>query len=429
MQDCFKCSYLCAVTNNHQSHLNPSFSLKKLIRITTIPLSLDKLLGAQLTFMNQHFVVTAIAADAEELKRVARKYGVKHHHVEMTRAITPLQDLRAVYQLYRYLKKVKPEMVHSHTPKAGLVGMMAAYFAGVPVRMHTVAGLPLLEAVGFKRKILNFVEKLTYAFATNVYPNSNGLKNIILQERFCASRKLKVLANGSSNGINTEIFSPATVGISQREELRKELGIASDDFVFLFVGRLVGDKGINELVTAFKRLKNREARSENQTLTTANRQPITNKQQPKLILVGPFEQELDPLFPETLKEIGSNDNIISVGFQQDVRPYFAISDVLVFPSYREGFPNVVLQAGAMELPSIVSDINGCNEIITPLKNGLIVPVKDAAALQSAMEELISNPALYAAMKESARPHIEKHYRQKVVWDALLKEYRELLAEK
>ena len=370
--------------------------------------------------MNQHFEVTAIAADAEELKRVALKYGVKHHHVEMTRAITPLQDFQALYQLYRYLRKVRPAMVHSHTPKAGLVGMMAAYFAGVPVRMHTVAGLPLLEAVGFKRKILNFVEKLTYAFATKVYPNSYGLKNIILQERFCAPQKLKVLANGSSNGINTEIFSPATVGIAQREELRKELGIAPGDFVFLFVGRLVGDKGINELVRAFKNLTHEaDADSEFQVA----------KKSLKLLLVGPLEQDLDPLAPETLAAIENHPQIISVGYQQEVRPYFAISDALVFPSYREGFPNVVLQAGAMELPSIVSDINGCNEIITPLKNGLIVPVKDAAALQSAMKELISNPALYAAMKQSARPHIESLYRQEVVWDALLKEYRELLAEK
>ncbi len=420
MQDCFKCSYLCPVADNHHSHLNPSISLKKLIRITTIPLSLDKLLGAQLTFMNQHFEVTAIAADAEELKRVALKYGVMHHHVEMTRAITPVQDLQAVYQLYQYLRKVKPEMVHSHTPKAGLVGMMAAYFAGVPVRMHTVAGLPLLEAVGFKRKILNFVEKLTYAFATKVYPNSYGLKDIILQERFCAPRKLKVLANGSSNGINTEVFSPATVGISQREELRKELGIASDDFVFLFVGRLVGDKGINELVRAFKNLAD-EAHADPEFHVV--------KKSLKLLLVGPLEQDLDPLDAETLVAIEGHPQIISVGYQQEVRPYFAISDALVFPSYREGFPNVVLQASAMELPSIVSDINGCNEIIAPLKNGLIVPVKDAAALQSAMKELISNPALYAAMKQSARPHIESLYRQEVVWDALLKEYRELLAEK
>lgn len=394
--------------------------MKKLIRITTVPLSLDKLLGAQLTFMNQHFEVTAIAADAEELKRVALKYGVKHHHVEMTRAITPLQDLQAVYQLYRYLRKVRPEMVHSHTPKAGLVGMMAAFFAGVPVRMHTVAGLPLLEAVGFKRKILNFVEKLTYAFATKVYPNSYGLKDIILQERFCEPQKLKVLANGSSNGINTEIFSPAAVGIAQLEELRKELGIAPGDFVFLFVGRLVGDKGINELVRAFKNLTH-EAYADSEFEVA--------KKSLKLLLVGPLEQDLDPLAPETLAAIENYPQIISVGFRRDVRPYFAISDALVFPSYREGFPNVVLQAGAMELPSIVSDINGCNEIIAPLKNGLIVPVKDAAALQSAMKELISNPALYAAMKQSARPHIESLYRQEVVWDALLKEYRELLAAK
>lgn len=368
--------------------------------------------------MNQYFEVTAVSADSEELQRVAQKYGVNHHPIEMTRAITPLQDIKAVYQLYRYLKKVRPEMVHSHTPKAGLVGMMAAYFAGVPVRMHTVAGLPLLEAKGIKRKVLNFVEKLTYAFATNVYPNSYGLKDIILQERFCAPQKLKVLANGSSNGINTEVFSPSTVEVTEREQLRKELGIAPNDFMFIFVGRLVGDKGINELITAFRNLTEK-------TEVTSKLHSSSSKTI-KLLLVGPLEQDLDPLHPETLATIESHPQIISVGFRQDVRPYFAISDALVFPSYREGFPNVVLQAGAMELPSIVSDINGCNEIITPNQNGLIIPVKDAVALESSMKEMISNPELYSTMKQSARPHIENLYRQEVVWEALLKEYREVI---
>lgn len=386
----------------------------KLIRITTVPISLDKLLGRQLTFMNGHFDITAVSADEQELKRVAAKYGVKHYHVEMTRAITPFKDLAAVWKLYRFLKKENPEMVHSHTPKAGLVGMMAAYFAGVPVRMHTVAGLPLLEAKGLKRQVLNLVEKITYAFATKVYSNSFAMRDIIVKEGFCAPGKLKVLGNGSSNGIDTDYFSRAAVPAVTKTTLRKELGISETDFVFIFVGRLVGDKGINELVTAFKNLNLNLNLSRSLSLSKG-----------KLLLVGPLETALDPLLPETLKEIESNPNIMTVGFQEDVRPYFAISHALAFPSYREGFPNVVLQAGAMELPSIVTDINGCNEIIEEGKNGLIIPVKDAAALQQAMEKMVIDIENYHLMKDHARPLIESRYRQEVVWQALLEEYQSI----
>lgn len=380
----------------------------KLIRITTVPISLDKLLGKQLSFMNQFFRVTAVSADEEELKKVAGKYGVQYHHVEMTRTISPIKDLKAVWKLYRFLKQEKPEIVHSHTPKAGIVGMMAAYFAKIPVRMHTVAGLPLMESTGVKRKILDTVEKLTYRFATHVYPNSEGLKEFIVKEKFCLPQKLSIIANGSSNGIDTAYFSSDQISEAQKATLKNVLGISKDDFVFVFVGRLVGDKGINELVKAFSNLK----------LETLHL---------KLILVGPFESELDPLFPETLTEIENNPNIISVGFQSDVRPYFAISSALVFPSYREGFPNVVMQAGAMGLPSIVTDINGCNEIIVEGGNGLIIPVKNSDALQSAMQKMTGEKQVFEEMAENARPMIASRYEQSVVWAALLKEYRRILS--
>lgn len=426
--------------------------MKKLIRITTIPISLDKLLGKQLSFISQYYQVIAVSADQPELQRVAEKYGVAHHHVEMTRAITPFQDLAAVWKLYRFLKKEKPEIVHSHTPKAGLVGMMAAYFAGVPVRMHTVAGLPLLEAKGLKRQVLNLVEKVTYAFATKVYPNSFAMRDLIIREGFCAPGKLKVLGNGSSNGIDTDYFSPSAVPAVTTTALRAELGISDDDFVFIFVGRLVGDKGINELVTAFKNLasaplsdrnsnplsdldssapgdSDRSALSDRDrnVLGDGNLAPLSDGLaaalgKVKLLLVGPLEAELDALQPETLQAIQQHPSIISVGYQDDVRPYFAVADALAFPSYREGFPNVVLQAGAMELPSIVTDINGCNEIIEEGKNGMIIPVKNSAALGQAMEKMISNPHVYRSMKGNARPLIESRYRQEVVWQALLEEY-------
>lgn len=380
--------------------------MKKLIRITTVPISLDKLLGDQLRFMNQYFEVTAISADEKELKRVAEKYGVKHFHVEMTRKITPLKDLAAIWKLYRFLRKEKPEMIHTHTPKAGLVGLMAGYLAQVPVRMHTVAGLPLLETAGIKRKVLNRVEWFTCRLATKVYPNSFGLMDIIIKEKISGSKKLKVIGNGSSNGININYFDDSQISESEKQQLRSKLGISERDFVFVFVGRLVRDKGINELVAAFKNLN------------------LNLNLNLKLILVGPFEEDLDPLLLETVEEITTNANIFCVGFQQDVRPYFAVSDALVFPSYREGFPNVVLQAGAMGLPSIVTDINGCNEIITNGHNGLIIPVKDSAALENAMRRLAGDRDLYGSLREHSRPLIESRYRQDRVWEALLEEYRE-----
>ncbi len=386
-----------------------------LIRITTVPISLDKLLGNQLSFMNQHFSVTAISADQNELEKIAAKYGVSNYHVELTRAITPVQDLKALWELYRFLKKEKPEIVHTHTPKAGLIGMMAAWMAGVPVKMHTVAGMPLMEATGLKRKILNFTEKLTYFFADKVYPNSFVMKDIIIKENFCPAEKLQVIGNGSTNGIDLAYFKPEHLTGEERLALRRELGISPDDFVFVFVGRLVGDKGINELVTAFKQISK-----------SANQQISRNC---KLLLVGPLESELDPLLPETVQEIESNPDIITTGFQKDVRPYLAISDVLTFPSYREGFPNVVMQAGAMGLPAIVTDINGCNEIVVEGENGTIIPPKNTKALQDAMMKMHADTEWRVQLQQKARPMIASRYDQQLVWDALLNEYQTLLRQK
>lgn len=424
--------------------------MKKLIRITTIPLSMDKLLGNQLTYVNQFFAVTAVAADRKELERVAAKYGVRHHHIEMTRTISPFNDAVAVWKLYHFLRKEKPTIIHSHTPKAGIVAMMAGWLAGVPHRFHTVAGLPLLECAGYKRRLLNHIEKLTYRLATQVYPNSFELQNIIIKAKFCVPEKMKVIGQGSSNGIDTDHFNPAQITVEEKQNLRTELGLSPHDFVFIFVGRLVRDKGINELVTAFKNIKAKVSSYDGKPPLTPTTQhpssiiqhlspytqhrssshihhPTPNIQHPsphnlKLLLVGPLEHELDPLTPETLHQIATNPHIISVGFQEEVRPYFAISNALVFPSYREGFPNVVLQSLAMELPAIVTDINGCNEIITHQQNGLLVRVKDTKGLQLAMEELLNNNTLYLNLKNVTRESIAP-YEQQALWEALLEEYQ------
>ena len=196
---------------------------QKLIRITTIPLSLEKLLEGQLTFMNDYFKVTAVASEKGRLEKFGLDNGVETFHVEMTREITPTKDLKALFKLYRFFKREKPAIVHTHTPKAGIVGMMAAKMAGVPIRLHTVAGMPLMEATGAKRKILEQVEKLTYSLATKVYPNSKGLKNVILDQNFSKTEKLKVLGEGSSNGINIQFFNPEDFTAEQKEQIRKSL--------------------------------------------------------------------------------------------------------------------------------------------------------------------------------------------------------------
>ena len=386
--------------------------MKKLIRITTVPISFKVLLKGQLRFMASNgFDVKGVSSEEEELKEVRENEGIMMEAINMSRKITPFQDLKSLWEMWNFLRKEKPQIVHTHTPKAGIIGMLAARLAGVPHRLHTVAGLPLMEATGIKRKILNFVEKLTYSSATRVYPNSKGLYDFILQNNFTQSNKLKIIANGSSNGINTTFFSPAQVSEIEKVALREKLNIHSDDFVFVFVGRIVSDKGINELIKAFSELQ----AAENNELTGI-----------KLLLVGGLESDLDPLNPETLAEINQNKDIISAGFQQDVRPFFAISDALAFPSYREGFPNVVMQAGAMGLPSIVSDINGCNEIIVEGENGLIIPSKNVEKLKEKMLTLARDKNLYIKLKENSRRMIENRYEQTVVWNALLEEYEGLL---
>ncbi|WP_405369149.1 glycosyltransferase family 4 protein [Nonlabens sp. Asnod2-A12] len=379
----------------------------KLVRITTVPISLEKLLEGQLSFMSKHFDVTAISSEDKRLNVYGDKEGVKTHYLELTRKITPLKDLVAVFKLVKYLRKEKPQIVHSHTPKAGIVGMLSAYIARVPIRLHTVAGLPLMEAGGIKRKVLNIVEKLTYECATKVYPNSQGLKDFIVEEKLTSTAKIKIIGNGSSNGIDTTFFDPTRYSVNDSSVLKESLSIPSEDFVFIFVGRLVGDKGINELVKAFVSIS-------------------ISHDTVSLLLVGPLETELDPLDSITLKHINEHPKIIATGYQTDVRPYFAASNALVFPSYREGFPNVVLQAAAMELPCVVSNINGCNEIIENGMNGLIVPVKQHLPLEKAMEEMFNDQELFAILKKNTRTRIVQNYDRKEIWNEILKEYESLI---
>lgn len=380
----------------------------KLFRTATIPVSLNVLLKGQLNFLHQHFEVTAISGSGADLDEVQNREQIRTHAISIERKISPIKDFISLMKLYWYFRKEKPQIVHSITPKAGLLTMLSGKMAGVPIRMHTFTGLIFPSKTGLMQKLLIMMDRLLCWSATNIYPEGQGVKNDL--EKFKITQKpLKIIANGNVNGIDLNHFSPSKITEEQKLQFREQLGISDEDFVFVFVGRLVGDKGINELVKAFKSISSEKG---------------INKV--KLLLVGDEERELDPLQPETIEEIEQNEHIIVVGFQKDVRPYFAIAHALAFPSYREGFPNVVMQAGAMGLPSIVSNINGCNEIIIEGENGLIIPPKTTEELQQAMRILVENPSLYQKLKANSREMIVSRYEQSVVWEALLEEYKTLL---
>lgn len=380
--------------------------MKKIIRISTVASSLATLLKGQLSFMNDHYEIVGIASDADELIDVGENEKIRTIYVEMTRSITPFQDLISLFKLYKIFRNEKPFIVHTHTPKAGTLGMLAGKLAGVPHRLHTIAGLPLLETKGLKRNILNTVEKLTYACATRILPNSFAMQDIILDEKFCSQEKLTVIGNGSSNGIDTEHYDRKNVPQEEINKLKQLFNIEPEDTVFLFIGRIVKDKGINELVEAFNDINKMHTNT-------------------KLIIVGPHEKLLDPIDAKTELIIKNNKNIYETGMVEDIRPYVAISHIFTFPSYREGFPNAVLQACCMDTPCIVTDINGCNEIISNNFNGLIIPTKNSTALKEAMLELYKNPDKTKEMAKNARPNIIKKYKREFIWNELLALYNNL----
>lgn len=378
-------------------------SVSKIIRATTVPGSLETFCNGLLQeLQTEGYNVVAVSSPGPEMETIRTREGVRTVAVPMERRMAPLKDLKSLWGLIRVFRREKPTMVHSMTPKAGLLCMMGAWFCRVPVRVHTFTGLVFPTAKGMTQKILIFTDRLTCACATHVIPEGEGVK-ADLQNYRITRKPLHVLGHGNVRGIDLEHYDRTPEVMSEAAKISKP-GV----FTFIFVGRLVGDKGINELVDAFSRLNNEISAT-------------------RLILVGGMEENLDPLKPETIRKIKANPAIDEVGRQDDVRPWFAASDALVFPSYREGFPNVVIEAGAMGLPSIVTDINGSREIIIDGKNGVIIPPHDSEALYQAMRDFVSDRERTSKMAGNARPLIASRYEQTYVRRCLKDFYRQILS--
>lgn len=376
----------------------------KIIRTSTVPGSLNTFCRGLLRELREKegYEVVAVSSPGEQLDEIAAREGVRTHAVPMERHISPLKDLKSLFGLIRVFRREKPAMVHSMTPKAGLLSMIAAWICRVPIRLHSFTGLVFPTATGLTQKILILTDCITCACATHIVPEGEGVKNDLIKYRI-TKKPLKVLGHGNVRGIDLDLYNPALPEVQSEAEKLRSHGI----FTFIFVGRLVRDKGINELVRAFSQL---------------------NAQYPhtRLLLVGPYEEDLDPLRPETVAAIDNNKAIMAIGSQKDVRPWLATSDAFVFPSYREGFPNVVIEAGAMGLPSIVTDINGSREIIIDGDNGIIIPPRQTETLRQAMEIFLTDKDMVQKLSRNARPLIASRYEQSYVRRCLKEYYREIL---
>lgn len=370
---------------------------RKIIRAVTV----DRSLGFVEPLINElknRYEVQVLSSAGNNINRMSELYDIKAHNIYMYRRLSPLKDLKALYKIIKVFRNENPYMVHSMTPKAGLLCMLAAWLTRVPIRIHTFTGLVWPTEIGFKRKILMITDWITCACTTHIIPEGKGVMNDL--QSYITNKPMKVLGYGNVRGVDMERFNPTRFA-----DVKKDDSV----FRFIFVGRIVRDKGINELVEAFNCL---------------------NKEYPntQLCIVGKYEEHLDPLQPDTLKTIQENLSIKVCGpkYGDELLMEYVKSDCFVMPSYREGFPNTVMEAGAMNLPSIVTDINGSREIIENEKNGLIIPSRSVKDLFEAMRRILLDKNLYFNLSKEARSMIETRFEQSFVQKCLLDFYEKIM---
>ncbi len=376
--------------------------MKKVFCSTTASQSIGLFEGTLVVLLGS-YDVHLLSSPGQRLEEIGVSYGVQTHSVKMYRRLSPFKDLYSLFLIVKLFLKEKPYMVHSMTPKAGLLCMLGSWLTRVPVRVHTFTGLVWPTEKGIKRKLLMLTDRVTCLCATNIIPEGEGVKADLINYRI-TNKPMRVLGYGNVRGVDLKRFS------KRSEVIRKAKPLCNNSVItFIYVGRIVREKGINELCEAFNRLNNEYHST-------------------RLFLVGKFENDIDPVSDTSNSIIHSNDSVFAIGPQSgdDLISYYAASDCFVLPSYREGFPNTVLEAGAMGLPSIVTDINGSREIIRDGFNGFIIPPHNVDALYEAMESMVILSEKRSEMSAIARQHIADHFDRDFVRKCLNEFYSAVL---
>ena len=401
---------ICAPEDKASSDRRPVAARPGILHAGTSPLSVQWFLRGQLGYLRDAgFDVTVVTAPGEGLDQARLSEDVRAIAVPMIRSISPGRDLVALWRLWRIVRRLRPAITNVGTPKAGLLAGIAAWLSRVPCRVYTLHGLRLETARGPVRPVLWLAEWLACRAAHRVICVSESVRRKALALRLVTPERAVVLGAGSCNGVDESRCAPGPEASRRARELRQSLGIPPDAPVAGFVGRLTRDKGIPELVDAYFRL-----RSEFPDL--------------RLLLVGDFEDG-DPIDPALRRGIEADPGILRTGFVRDVVPYYHVVDILLLPTYREGFPNAVLEAHAAGKPVIATRATGVVDAVADGADGILVPIGDPVALAEAAALLLRDPALAAGMGRAGRERILLHFRRKDVWNALLREYVELLGRK
>lgn len=381
----------------------------KICRVATVPFFVLHHLGSQIAATvaagHEVHVVTSQGQGAEQVAALPR---VTFHPIRISRPIAPLQDGIALVRLYRYFTRERFTIMHSTTPKAGLLCAVAAWLAQVPVRLHTFTGQAWVERRGLVRWISIAADRLIVRLNTCCYADSPSQRDFLLGRGIGSRQKLKVLGHGSLAGVELHRFRRETLAAAAAD-LRERLGMPASAQVIAFIGRVHRDKGIAELVTAFRGLAERF---------------------PKvwLVLVGPFETEGAPLPAAVEHDLQHHPRIRAVGYDPAPEAYLALAELLCLPSYREGFANVVVEAGAMGVPTVGTRIVGLVDSVADGETGILVPTKDPIALQAALTRLLADDALRRRMGQAAQARAEALFDSHAVNRALLEEYQALLED-
>ncbi|MBK9307122.1 MAG: glycosyltransferase family 4 protein [Nitrospira sp.] len=375
----------------------------RLIHVTTIPLSLRFVAGQAAYMRARGFESHAVSAPGTALTEFATEESVTVHPVPMARRITPLRDLVALFQLWRLFRRLRPHIVHAHTPKGGLLGMLAARFARVPVRIYHMHGLPFLTATGLTRRILMATEAVSCRMASQVFCVSRSVRSLAVDLHLSPPEKIHVLLQGSCNGVDAESeFNPDRLNVSVRSEARRRYGIPADATVIGFVGRLARAKGLAELDSAWRML-----RREHTDL--------------HLLLIGP-EEPGDPPPPGLLERLREDPHVQCAGENWDTPPLYRAMDILVLPTHREGFPLVLLEAAAMRVPIVATRVTGCLDAVQDGITGTLVSAYDPDALAVGLQRYVRDPALRRRHGEAARKWVLREFRPEEIWQAVYHEY-------
>ena len=381
----------------------------KIVFITTVPVTLDSFYRGQFGYWKQNgFEVIAISSPGKELENVRDREGIQTFPVEMIRGLSPARDVRSIRQIYRLLSDIQPQIVHASTPKAGLVGMIAAAMANVPVRIFTLRGL-MSEMDSRLSFVLRFMERFTCKLAHAVTANSASVAEVAVRKGICKIGKLSVLGNGSSNGVDaTGIFNPDRVGVADKLLITEKFHIPEGDVVIGFAGRIVRDKGVLELAEAWEELRKRNPNIH-------------------LMIVGKPESDEQSL-KHVIDRWQRDGRVFFTGWvPKDEMPlYYSIMDILVLPTYREGFPNVILEASAMEVPVVATRVTGCVDAVVDGVTGMLVEARNSKALSEAIQMYIRDPGLRSRHGKAGRSRALNEFRPEMIWDAIREMYAELL---